>query len=126
MTELKELLTGGISGQAFLAAEILAFVGMILRSLVGVLKRKPVSRRPKPETFHFGFWIVDNGRRWLIVIITTYLLLRFGAWIIPAAGLDPSILDSNPSLLLAFGIGLLNDWVVRKFQNYIKEKTTEK
>lgn len=125
MTELKELLTGGHSGQAFVAAFLMALLGIVLRALVSALTRDVHSKRT-PIHFDWVFFIRDSAMRLALVIIVTYLFLRFGVTLVPYFGFDPAILDSNPALFVALGIGLFNDWIVKKIQNKIKEKQKEK
>ena len=118
--EFKTILFGGESLQYWLAYCILFLFGVLFIYII-----KTMRRNQKDVRFDWGYWIRDNWRKLVFIVMLMYLCIRGYADLYPYLKDIPIIKYDLSQAIGIIVLGTLNqtivNWVVKKYGLEYKE-----
>jgi len=87
MEDFLRILFGGMSFGAFFGYITLCFIGVGISVFFDV-KNRDVESKNTPRDFSFRFFVLDNLKRFIGVILAVYALVRFSTYLFPGEPID--------------------------------------
>lgn len=94
---IKQHLLGKLSIGDYIAALVFCTIGILIITWFKFSNRDKDSSKT-PVNFHLGFFVLDNGLRWLISLLVMFVLFRL---------CDSLLASGKLSMELAFGLGII-------------------